>query len=102
GTCLSRRRRVMVELGPGACPRSQPAHGPAGARLAGGRSQGAVAWSRASSALDHAARAGIHDDLVTPGATAERLGWTHEAISGPNRPGVWTLSGRRPRAWRHV
>ena len=38
--------------------------------------QGAVRWSRASTPLDDRARAGIHDNLVTPRSTAERLGRT--------------------------
>ena len=36
-----------------------------------GRRQGAVVRSRASAPLDDAARAGIHDDLVTPGSSAD-------------------------------
>jgi hypothetical protein len=36
-----------------------------------GRRQGAVLWSRASTPLDDRARAGIHDNLVTPRSTAE-------------------------------
>jgi hypothetical protein len=43
----------------------------AGARLACGSRQGAVVRSRASSSLDDPARAGIHDDLVTPRSSAD-------------------------------
>ena len=39
--------------------------------LAGGRGQGSVVRSRASASLDDPARAGIHDNLVTPGSPAE-------------------------------
>ena len=45
---------------------------------------------------------GIHDDLVTPRAAADRLGWTHESISSQNPPRVWTLSRRRPRRRCHL
>jgi len=54
----------------------QPAHGAAGARLACGGRQSAVLWSGARSSLDNPARAGIHDDFVTPRSTAGRLGWS--------------------------
>ena len=78
GARLPRRRRVVVELGAGACARRQPAHGAAGARAACGGRQGAVVRPRARASLDDPARAGIHDDLVTPRSPAERLGWSHE------------------------
>ena len=71
GARLPRRRRIVVELGPCACARNEPAHRAAGARLACGSRQGAVVRSRASSSLDDPARAGIHDDLVTPRSSAE-------------------------------
>src|SRR2546426_826238 len=71
GARLPRRRRVVVELGPGACAWSQPAHRAAGTRLAGGSRQGAVVWSRASSSFDDPAPAGIPDDLVTPRSSAD-------------------------------
>ena len=66
GARLPRRRRIVVELGPGAGAGRQPAHRAAGARLAGGSRQGAVVRPRAGAPLDDPARAGIHDDLVTP------------------------------------
>ena len=69
--------------------------------LASGR-QGAVLWSRASTPLDDRARAGIHDNLVTPRSTAERLESRHENISSRNPPRVWPFSGRRPRPWCDV
>jgi hypothetical protein len=31
--------------------------------------------------LDDPARAGIHDDLVTPRSPADRLGWKHQSIN---------------------
>jgi hypothetical protein len=102
GAGLPRRRRVVVELGPGACGWRQPAYRAAGARLAGGRWQGTLVRSRASASLDDPARPGIHDDVVTPRSTAEWLGWTHEPINRPDRPRVWPLPGCRPRARRHV
>ena len=71
GARLPRRRRVVVELGPGARARHEPAHRAAGARRACGRGQGAVVRSRASASLDDAAGAGIHDDLVTPRSAAD-------------------------------
>ena len=40
--------------------------------------QGAVVRPRPGAALDDAAGAGIHDDLVTPRAAAERLGCVHD------------------------
>ena len=49
----------------------QPAHRAAGARLACGSRQGAVVRSRAGAPLDDPARAGIHDNLVTPRSAAE-------------------------------
>ena len=70
GVRLPRRRRVMVEFGPGAGPRRQPAHRATRARSAGGRRQGAVVRSRPGASLDDPAGAGFRDDLVTPGATA--------------------------------
>ncbi len=48
--------------------------------------QGAVVWSRASASLDDPARAGIHDDLVTPRADSGRLGSQHESIGRQNPP----------------
>jgi len=66
-------RRTLAELDPGACAWRQPAYRAAGTRLACGCRQGAVVWSRASASLDDPARAGIHDDLVTPRSTAEWL-----------------------------
>ena len=54
--------------------------------LACGSRQGAVVWSRASASLDDPARAGIHDDLVTPRAASGRLGWQHESIGRQNPP----------------
>ena len=71
GARLPRRRRIVVELGPGAGAGNEPAHRAAGARLAGGGRQGAVVRSRASSPLDDPARAGIHDDVVTPRSSAD-------------------------------
>jgi hypothetical protein len=71
GARLPRRRRVVVELGPGDCAWSQPAHRAAGARFACGSRQGAVVRSRASASLDDPARAGIPDNLVTPRSTTE-------------------------------
>ena len=62
---------VMVELGLGACAWRQPAHRAAGPRRACGGRQGAVVRPRPSAPLDDPARAGIHDDLVTPGSAAE-------------------------------
>jgi hypothetical protein len=56
--------------GPGACTWRQPAHRAAGTRPACGSRQGAVVWSRASTSLDDPAGVGIHDDVVTPRATA--------------------------------
>ena len=85
GARLPCRRRVVVELGPGGGARSQPAHRAASARRARGRRQGATARSRARASVDDPARARIHDDVVTPGSAAGRLGWTHEAISGRDR-----------------
>ena len=66
GARLPCRRRVVVELGARACARREPAYGAAGARAACGGRQGAVLRPRPRAALDDAARAGIHDDLVTP------------------------------------
>jgi len=66
GACLPRRRRIVVELGPCARACNGPAHRAAGARFACGSRQGAVVRSRASSSLDDRARAGIHDNIVTP------------------------------------
>ena len=43
----------------------------AGARLAGGRGQSAGVRPRPGSPLDDSARAGIHDDIVTPRSAAE-------------------------------
>ncbi len=80
-------------LGPRAGAWSQPAHRAAGARRTGGRRQGTLVRSWASSSLDDPARTGIHDDVVTPRSTAACLGWTHESINRPNRPRVWTLPG---------
>ena len=71
GARLPRRRRIVVELGPGAGAGNEPAHRAAGARLACGGRQGAVVRSRASASLDDPARAGIHDDLVTPRSAAD-------------------------------
>ena len=71
---LPGRRRSVVELGAGAGARRQPAQRAAGARRAGGGRQGAVVRPRPGAALDDAAAAGIHDDLVTPGAAAGWLG----------------------------
>ena len=51
--------------------RRESAHRAAGARLAGGRRQSAVVRPRARAPLDDAAGAGIHDDVVTPGAAAD-------------------------------
>ena len=50
---------------------SEPAHRAAGARRAGGGGQGAVVRPRAGAPLDDPARAGIHDDLVTPRSAAD-------------------------------
>ncbi len=71
GVGLPRRRRIMVEFGPGAGAWSQPAHRAAGARVACGSRQGAVVWSRTSASLADPARAGIHDDIVTPRSAAK-------------------------------
>ena len=57
---------VVVELGPGARARSQPAHRAAGARRACGSGQGAIVRSRAGASVDDPARAGIPDNFVTP------------------------------------
>ena len=62
---------VVVELGPGARAWSQPAHRPAGARLACGNRQGPIVRSRARASLGDPARGGIHDDLVTPCSAAD-------------------------------
>src|SRR5258706_347114 len=86
GARVARRRRVVVELGLGARPGRQPAHRAAGLGFARSHRQGAAVRSRARASLDAPARAGIHDDLVTPRSTPKRLGWKHEAISGQNRP----------------
>jgi hypothetical protein len=66
-----RRRRVVVEFSAGDGAGSQSAHRAAGARFACSSRQGAVVRPRAGASLDHPARAGIHDNLVTPRATAE-------------------------------
>jgi len=58
-------------VGPCACAWNEPAHRAAGARRACGKRQGAGVRSRASSSLDDPARAGIHDDLVTPRSAAD-------------------------------
>ena len=71
GSRPARRWRGVVELGAGAGARRQPTHGPAGARRASGGRQSAVVRSRPGAALDDPAAAGIHDDLVTPGAAAQ-------------------------------
>jgi hypothetical protein len=86
GARLPRRRGIVAELGPGACAWNEPAHRTAGARLACSSTQGAVVRSRASSSLDDPARAGIHDDLVTPRSSADWLRWTHESINRRDRP----------------
>ncbi len=70
---------VVVELGPGACAGREPSHRAARARRACGNRQGAVVRSRAGASLDDPARAGFHDNLVTPRSTADRL----------KRDGVW-------------
>ena len=49
--------------------------------LGGGR-QGAVVRPGAGAPLDDAAPAGIHDDIVTPGAAAGRLGWRRQRQGG--------------------
>ena len=66
GARPARRRRVVVELGTGACAWGQPAYRAAGARRACGGRQGPVLRSRAGATLDDPADAGIPDDLVTP------------------------------------
>jgi tetratricopeptide (TPR) repeat protein len=73
GARLPRRRRIVVELRPGACARGQPAHRAAGTRPACGSRQGAVVRARAGAPVDDPARARFHDNLVTPRSTAERL-----------------------------
>src|SRR6266436_8628701 len=75
GARLPCRRRVVVELGPGDCAWSQPAHRAAGARFACGNRQGAAVRSRASASLDDPARAGIQDRKST------RLNSSHGYIS---------------------
>ena len=69
---LSRRRRVVVELCPGACAwhASQRTAQRALDALATSR-QGAVVRTRAGSSLDDSVVDRIHDDVVTPGAAAD-------------------------------
>ena len=71
---LPRRRGIVVELGPGAGARHQSAQRAARARRSRRGRQGAVVRPRASSALVDPARAGIHDDVVTPRSAAHWLG----------------------------
>ena len=79
---------------------NEPAHRAARARRARGSRQGAVVRSRAGAALDDAARAGIHDDLVTPRAAADatRIGGMRRSTAeivreyGPF-PGVANVHG---------
>jgi DeoR/GlpR family transcriptional regulator of sugar metabolism len=48
-------------------------------------------FGRARAPLDNSARAGIHDDIVTPRAAANWLRWKHESIKSRNRPGIRSL-----------
>ena len=76
---------------------SQPAHRAARARCAGGGRQGAVVRPRPGAALDDAARAGIHDDLVTPRAAARRTRIaTHDVRRNRRRSFVSTDPFRAP------
>lgn len=75
GACLSRRWRILVELGAGARTRRQPADRAARARRARRFRQNPIVRTRSRTALDDPAAAGIRDDLVTPGASARWLGW---------------------------
>jgi hypothetical protein len=61
------RRRVVVELGPGDCAWSQPAHRAAGARFACDSRQGAVVRSRASASLMTPPVPGFPTILLLPG-----------------------------------
>ena len=81
--------------------RLEPAHRPAGARLPRGSRQGAVVWPGASPALDDATRAGIHDDIVTPPASAHWLGWFMSRSSAEIVREYGPFPGWQ-RAWSHV
>ena len=75
---LPHGRRVLVQFGPGPCPRCQPAHGAARARRISGRGQSAVLRPSASPPMDQSAPPRFHDNLVTPRSTCRVTGWTHE------------------------
>ena len=72
---------VVVELGARARARREPAHACSARSTRWRGRQGAVVRPRARAPLDDAAGAGIHDDLVTPGSAAGRLGSRHATIS---------------------
>ena len=102
GARLPRRRRIVVELGTVACAGSQRADRAARARRTRDSRQGAVVWSRTSAPLDDPAGAGFHDNLVTPGPAAERLGSAHETICSRNPSRIRPLSRRRTRRRGHL
>ena len=68
---LPRRRGSVVELGARDCARRQSAYRAAFARLACDSGQSPIVGSRPRAALDHAARAGFPDNLVTPRSATE-------------------------------
>src|SRR5262245_9944191 len=69
----ARRRRGLVDLGPGARPRNQSANRAARARGAGGRRTGALDRAGAGPSMAVATAGGIHDDLVTPRCAPARV-----------------------------
>ncbi len=94
GAGLPRRRRIVVELGPRARPRRQPAHRAARARFAGGGRQGAIVGPRPSAPLDDPADAGVHGDVVAAGSLA---GMRENKAPSPSAIVGWAMiASRRP------